>query len=150
MEYQPKRIIAEPIEFEPEISKPREQMPEVPGKPGVSLEMSLEEKPLALFKEPYLIQHLNLDKKIITPDFEKKINIIDLWLKNEIGARDYKPNVKSYIDILEEVKGKLGIANNVMPFSQVMRLFDIIEKSWEDKKLEKKLGFKIIPTFSGI
>jgi len=29
-------------------------------------------------------------------------------------------------------------------------LFDIIEKSWEDKKLEKKLGFKIIPTFSGI
>lgn len=123
-----------------------------PGLPGVPAEIPIEERPLSLCDKPYLIDELgikNLLLKLNPSHLDKKIDIIDAYIKNEITQRKWKPNIKSYVKVFSEIKEKLGVSDDMTPLTQIEKIFDIIEKSWKDKKLQKKIGIKIIPTFSG-
>jgi len=146
-QYQPKTI--EPVVEEG--VEPKPERIEVEGLPGTTKEFPIEEKPLAILKEAYIIEALGLQTH-----FEKdvdntrsKVAVIDYFINQTIKKRGWKPNVKSYQDVLNEVLEKLNIHENELPLVKLNRIFDILEKVVEDEKLKKKIGLDIIPTFSG-
>jgi hypothetical protein len=149
-EFTPRTVEAgRPIEESRAISKG--ERPDVPGLPGASKEAPIEEKPLALLEKPHLIEVMGLED-LYEKDInytKRKVEVIDTWLKTMIKEREWKANVKSYVDLLAEVKEKLGISENELPLTVLNRLFDILDKALDNKKLSKELGLKLIPTFSG-
>ena len=81
-----------------------------PGLPGVPAEIPIEERPLSLCDKPYLIDELgikNLLLKLNPSHLDKKIDIIDAYIKNEITQRKWKPNIKSYVKVFSEIKETL-------------------------------------------
>lgn len=142
-EYTPDVTYAKPIP--PDRGDTREQQP-VYGLPGTHKEIEItDDTPLAVIKKSYLADTVGLSKKIVNIDpdrLSQKLNIIDGWIRNEVTEREWNQTVKSYLDVFTELKEKLNISDNITPLSQIDKIFSVLEKAWDDKKLQKKLGIK--------
>ncbi|MHA1749531.1 MAG: hypothetical protein ACTSYF_12900 [Promethearchaeota archaeon] len=131
-EYKP---IIKPVKEEVELpegaSRPKVERMEVPGLPGTTKEISVEEKPLSLLGDPFLVEYLKLGT-LYEDDIDElktKVGLIDKWIKKQILKREWKPIVKSYLDILEELKKKIGISDNQTPLSQINKIYIYLKLS---------------------
>jgi len=116
----------------------------------VTSEKVLDSKPLSLFVEPYLVELWGVKDLYVDNinGLQDKIKTIDEYIVGKIRASKMGETVGSYREVLKLIEEKLGISSNHPRFAKVDLIFEIVSKALKDKKLEKRLGIKIIHTFN--
>ena len=122
-EYTPNVHIPGEVGAEPEVQRPRRDPIDPADSPQVDKDP--ETIPLALLGDPPIVSELELDE-LYNKDIDgirKKVDYIDLIIKKIILEKDWKPNVKSYKDVLNEYFSKLGLGENDTSYTKLRKLY---------------------------
>jgi hypothetical protein len=124
-EYQPK-VISPSVEPAPEsIPTRRKPSPSELVFTHPRQVSDTEARPLALIGDPYLVEELGIESfyEDNIDELKLKINKVDKFIKKMILKNEWKPIVKSYKDVLSELREKLNMSKNQTGLSQVNKFY---------------------------
>jgi len=95
-----------------------------------------DEMPLAIFenkkRQPFLVEHFNAGEiyEHNGDDFQKKIVLIDKWIKDKINVKEMSLSIGSYKNVLDELINETKV-NSDSDFVKINKLYDFLKFLYE-------------------
>jgi len=96
----------------------------------------IDEMPLEIFeskeKKPFLVEHFKADELYENDgdDFQKKIVLIDKWIKDKLISKEMALNISSYKNVLDELLNETKV-NTDSDFVKINKLYDFLKFLYE-------------------
>jgi len=103
-------------------TRPAPNTETLPGVQGNTME---DKKPLSLVGTPQIVSDMSMN--ILYSEnidgMRERVSVIDMYIKNEMGARDMDATVGSYRKVLADVKARLNISEETGAMNSTSLLY---------------------------